>query len=77
MHTAWTECSPLVQEVVLVHLVNLRSIIFMEMVILVLGAHRERRAMRIIIRHRVEMKIIQPLVTQKLRLLNRVCKDCR
>lgn len=75
-HMAWMECSLLVQEVVLVHLVNLLLITFMEMVILVLGALQEKHAMKIIIRLHVEMKIIQHLVMQKLRLLNKVCKAC-
>lgn len=77
MHMVWMECSPRVLVVVLVHLVNLPSIISMEMVILVLGAHLEKLATKIIIKHQGEMRVIQHQVALLLRLLNKVYKAYR
>lgn len=77
MHMVWMECSPRVLVVALVHLANLPSIISMEMVILVLGAHLEKLAMKIIIKHREEMRVTQHRVALLLRLLNKVYKAYR
>lgn len=70
----WMECSLRMLVVVLVHLVNLPSIISMEMVNLVLGAHLEKLVMRIIIKHHEGMRIIPRQAAPQLRLLNKVYK---
>lgn len=70
----WMECSLRVLVVVLVHLVSLPSIISMEMVILVLGAHLERLVMKITIKHQGAMKVTLHQAAPLLRLSNKMYK---